>query len=519
MYIYHLHRMKNLCMAFILSGLSGYLVSSCDNTLDVDSFHAASESQQWNALEDARAALMGVYGLARAALAENNGHWLYGDLRMGDFTVTSRKDLQTVKDNRLNYPNDLLDGLSNWSRFYRVINAATIFLERAPQIVDKDRSYSLQNLEYDKAQVRALRAFIYFYMVRIWGDVPLITQSYDNGSFPQFSRTDEATVLNYVKSELSDILEILPILYGTDNNLYYKEKNTVWKGVLFNKISALTLLAHISAWQGNYADVEAYATAAIGQSSQFQGAIFVPTVDLVKSNGFFSSADTKYAGSRLLAFPFVDKEKETTASGHLENLTLAYPIVHKSQPDIYITKDSLLSIFDEIGDARFTIDDSTTYVSSYIHNMYVDRPIFSKIKVIQDGEAETNDYAVFGSAIVFSRLEELMLLKAEALGVENKPEEAIILYNQVRALRNLPPATYKKNFGNDPRKVLMAIFEERRRELMGEGWRWFDKIRRERILGEDKQMRKLIEEGGIYWPISRKVLKENSQLVQNSYWK
>lgn len=45
--------------------------------------------------------MMGVYGLTRAALADNNTHWICGDLRKGDFTVYKRSDLQAVSDNEL----------------------------------------------------------------------------------------------------------------------------------------------------------------------------------------------------------------------------------------------------------------------------------------------------------------------------------------------------------------------------------------------------------------------------------
>ena len=42
------------------------LLQSCNDFLDVDPKHAASETQQWKTLEDTRSALMGVYGLTRA---------------------------------------------------------------------------------------------------------------------------------------------------------------------------------------------------------------------------------------------------------------------------------------------------------------------------------------------------------------------------------------------------------------------------------------------------------------------
>ena len=170
-------------------GFSMILVS-CNDFLNVESKRIAKEDQQWSTLEDTRAALMGVYGLMRAALVENNAYWICGDLHGGDFSVTDRLDLQAVVDNNLNEPFPIMKEISNWRRFYAVINAASIFIEKAPGTFEKDKSYSEENLMLDIAQARVLRAFAYFNMVRIWGDVPLVTYSYDNGSFPRMERTD-----------------------------------------------------------------------------------------------------------------------------------------------------------------------------------------------------------------------------------------------------------------------------------------------------------------------------------------
>ena len=49
-------------------------------------------------------ALFGVYGLMRTALGENNTFWAAGDLRLGDFSVRMRDDLQAIRDNRLDAP-------------------------------------------------------------------------------------------------------------------------------------------------------------------------------------------------------------------------------------------------------------------------------------------------------------------------------------------------------------------------------------------------------------------------------
>lgn len=506
------------CLFFCLFAVG---LVSCKKVLDVNPYHAASEEEQWNKIEDARSALMGIYGLTRAAMAENNRHWVCGDLRKGDFSVSSRADLAAVVNNDLLKPHPLINGISNWRKFYAAINAASIFIERAPEILEKDPSYSEKTLEYDIAQARALRAFNYFYMVRIWGDVPLITHSYDNGSFKQVNKTDGQTVLNYAKGELREALNVLPYAFGTNQSQYYSQNPDYWRGMLFNKISAYAILAHIAAWEGNYADVETYTDFILNHNTEIS-AVFTPVELLTSATGLFNSeTGLSIRGSKIIAFnfPFGERGAEATQTGHIEQFTLAYPLVKKAYPDIYVSKDSLYAIFKEVDDLRFGIDTAThLYRKNYINNMNAEMPIFSKINVIQNGVNTDGDYAVFGSAIVFTRLEEISLLRAEALVALNRGAEAIAPYNEVRSTRGFQEQSYKKDFNQDDQKLLNAIFEERRKELMGEGWRWYDQVRRQKIIKDNSAFLELIRNGGIYWPVAKDVLTENLQITQNNYW-
>ncbi|MBF0648213.1 RagB/SusD family nutrient uptake outer membrane protein [Dysgonomonas sp. GY75] len=501
----------------LIGTVCSLMMSSCNDFLDVESKHIAKEDQQWETLEDTRAALMGIYGLMRAALAENNTHWICGDLRTGDFSVTSRLDLQAIVDNDLNQPHSLLDEISNWRRFYAVINAASLFIEKAPRTFEKDKSYSEENLNLDIAQARAIRAFAYFYMVRIWGDVPLVTYSYDNGSFPEIGKTEARVVLNYAKEELIEAIKILPFEFGTSTSKYYGKVGSDWRGILLNKISAYTILAHISAWEGNYVDVETYTTFVMNNATKVS-ATYISVEDLTSSKGMFTTSSSSWKGCRLLSFTFPFNQSEATQTGHLEYLTLASPIIPKSIPDIYVTKERLFAIFNEVDDKRFGINPETgKYYTNYVQNIEFQYPVFSKIKVIQDGSPLNNDYAVFGSAIVFSRLEEITLLRAEALCALNRPAEAIIFLNTIRTARGLSEASYKKDFAEDKTQLVQAIFMERKKELIGEGWLWYDSIRRQKLLKDDPLLDEIIVKGGIYWPVSQDVLM-NSKITQNTYW-
>lgn len=496
----------SLCMGLLV------LCLSCNKTLDVPSTRVAGEPQHWTTLDDVRSGLIGVYGLFRAALASDNAFWLWGDLRGGDFSSFSRPDLKAIIESNLNASYPVIQNITDWRRFYAVINACNMFIERSDSAL-QDKRYTELNHTVDIAQVRALRAFAYFFMVRIWGDVPLITQSHD-GTFEDMPRTSQEKVLSFCESELRAAAQDLPYVYGANDpqqpGPYYGYDYSTFSNTLITKLAAYALLAHVAAWQGHYYDVAVY-TKFIMDNYQKEGLQYSTIDQLTNADGIFADRNP----NQLIGFNFLKSNGEATSSGHIEQLTLGAPLISKPYPDIYVSKDSIISAFpgSDGNDERFGIDTiSGLSRTAYFTNYSGEIPIFSKIKVINGGTQEP-DFAVFTSAIIFTRLEELTLLRAEALAVLQQRTEAIQLLNIIKSNRGIRPYVE-----GDPRDLVTEIFNERRRELMGEGWRWYDLIRYNKIKRNNPSFNALIDQGGIYWPIAQDILGRNHLLVQNSYW-
>ncbi|WP_257667487.1 RagB/SusD family nutrient uptake outer membrane protein [Parapedobacter tibetensis] len=487
------------------------LLSGCKKMLDVDSSRIVGEKYMWNSLEDTRAALMGTYGLMRAALADHNAHWLYGDVRAGEFASPNRQDLRAIIANDLTASYPSLEALSNWRRWYAVINSANIFLERVPEVREKDLRYSVNNMTVDIAQIRFLRAFAYFYMVRIWGDVPLIISSHD-GSFENKPRENQDKVLAWAEQEMLAAALDLPYRYSASDEQqqgdYYNEDSGRWDGALARKLTAYAVLAHLAAWQGNYPDAANYSKFVLDDYAR-AGMGYISTGHLTDANGFFFNKKT----NQLFGFAFDWGHVDASFTGHIEELTLAEPVVNKQIPDIYLPKDSIITIFNEAGDERFALDTLGTPVSErYFSNYNGKYPIFSKIKCIMGGVNDPS-FRIFTSAIVFTRLEDITLLRAEALAVLGERQGAINLLNEIRTRRGLDP--YNEDINGD---LINTIFLERQRELMGEGHRWYDLVRYNRIRPSHPMIGQLITNGGILWPVSRALLTQNDQLTQNAYW-
>ncbi|QNN43447.1 RagB/SusD family nutrient uptake outer membrane protein [Pedobacter roseus] len=522
-----IYRSVTLLLILTMVGMGNF---SCKKIDDVQSTRLATEETNWKTLEDAKANLLSVYGLMRSATVSDNTHWLMGDLRQGDFQITNRADLKSIVTGQLNAQYPVINRITNWRRFYAVVNAASLFIERSKQIIPLDSRYTTINNNVDVAQARILRAFAYFYMVRIWGDVPLLTSSHD-GDFVQLPRSSKEKVLQFATTELLAAAQVVPFKYGGDDpilpGLYYGAGWASWNGNIFTRLSAYIILAHIAAWQGNYLDAATYSKFVLdnytkSNGSGSNGIVYLDMDALTENVNYYSPFAFKRA-TVLVGFPFEAGNGLSTANGHIEQLTLASPFIPKTQPEMFVPKDSILKIFTDPGDLRFSVNPATgLYRTNYFYNFPSEQPIFNKIKVIYTAQTSGN-LTLFSSTMLFSRIEEITLLRAEACAVLGQRDEAISALNKAANLRGT--VTYDPASGKD---LVNAIFEERRRELMGEGWRWYDIVRYNRLKnatgtfikknGVPLTFTQFERAGGIYWPVSQDVINANPSVTQNPYW-
>jgi hypothetical protein len=485
----------------------------CNKQLNIDSASVATQTNTWATLEDARSGVMGMYGLLRVAMASNNNHWIWGELRSGLFVSTSRPDLKAVIEGQLNAGYPLLETASDWRSFYAVINACNVLLENI-QNCRQDSRYTRAYYNVDVAQARAIRAFAYFYISRIWGDVPLITVSGEKNGFQSVPRTDASTVLGFAERELIAAAPDLPYTYSGDDpefkfpQNYYGASEDFWSNAPVTRLAAYAILAHVMAWQGKYTDAASYSEIVISNATRAN--LSIATVGQLtdnQSSGVFSSSVQNYR--QLFGVRFLKSKGEFTVDGHIEQLTLANTVnfkMTKMTPDIYIPKEQINGVFDT-SDMRFK---GTQYFENYESEI----PVFKKIRVIDDGITNPN-YIIYNSAIVFTRLEEIKLLRAEALAVLGQYTQSYTELNGIRSVRGLKSFTG----GTDEGLLLNRIFSERVRELMGEGWFWYDWVRFSKIFRDDPVMNELIDKGGIYWPVSKEVLNGNKLIQQTPYWK
>ena len=504
--------MRSLIVIFLLAVLCTLGVSSCDQMLDVPSKRALNAEDMWQSVNDARAGLSACYALTRAALANENAYWVYGEMRAGDFSVTYRNDLKALRDNDLNASFPTLDEWRDWRRFYAAIAQCNLTIENLPKVPERDFRYSEQDMTLDRAQALYLRAFLYFYMVRVWGDVPLVTwgdvpvvKESGNLRFQEIPRTDKKTVLYSALQDAKNAQNGLPWRY----NGQYPEQEGQYRGQLIaghfrtiaaTKGAAMDLIAHIYHWLEDYPRALQYCDEIFNHQANTEYAL-VGVDRLTALDGSFRGRGSNNIWQIDLNFD----HNEVSTTGQLEDWTLRAPDIPKSQSEIYVSKDSILAIYNEPHDQR---------MDAFFTRMNDTYPEFYKIKQVNN-VVKNPTLRFYSSVIIIFRYEELYLLRAECYARTNNLTAAINDLNTVRAERSL--SRLSETFGNQE-IILDLILQERRRELIGEGWYWFDLVHFGKVAAYTGLSQADVDAGAAYWPVSKSALGRNSTLEQTAFW-
>ena len=111
---------------------------------------------------------------------------------------------------------------NTWDKSYRAISEIHMYLEKIHQTDITEWQYNsnydtwVQQMELFPYELRFLRAYFYFELVRAYGDVPLVTTTLTNAQANSVERTPAADVIKFIVDELDEIAPRLPITYATE---------------------------------------------------------------------------------------------------------------------------------------------------------------------------------------------------------------------------------------------------------------------------------------------------------------
>lgn len=370
-----------------------------------------------------------------------------------------------------------------------------------------------EKLQY-KAEAKILRAMIYFDMVRIWGNVPLVTSTAGDITsetikdvYPAYfpPQTDALTIYKQIEQDLLDGLQHAPA-----NNAGDKTQ--------LSKSVARAMLAKIYAEKPlrNYDLVIKYADELtndgfelVSDYSDLFGVVLTdPTLPPSQQN---KAIDAKVRNSKETIyeaqyFPGNTNWVTWMYGRPLNDWTFYFTWLKWITPSRDLTK----AFNSEVGDNRYA-QSVVFYQCSW--NVYY----------------PANNYAFMYkcrsayNSIIKLRYADILLLKAEALIGKGDYSKAAEIINQTRnraGLTNLPSSA---TAGQEA--ITQAYLKERRLELAFEGQRWFDLVRLDKVEevmnavygkddGRPAQVYPFTSLSYIL-PIPQDVIDQNPNLVQN----
>ncbi|OQP58218.1 hypothetical protein A3860_07795 [Niastella vici] len=325
-----------------------------------------------------------------------------------------------------------------------------------------------------------LRAFSYFYLVNLYGEVPLVLST-DYTKSANMPRTAVTDVYNQIVDDLQNAQNLLKVAYVTTPEFPNAR-------VRVNRLAVRALQARIYLYLGQWAN------AAAAASEVIQSGVYQLETDLLQTFRY-NSMET------ILQFMPVLETYNTAEGGWF------VPINPNGRPALTLS-DSLLKYI-EPGDKRKTNWVRTVTVSSKQYNS----PFKYKLNTATPRE-EYN---------MVLRLAEQYCIRAEARAMLDQLPDAVNDLNTIRKRAGLPDLT---NITTQT-QAMAAVEQERRMELFAEwGHRWFDLKRwpaRSATHPNDKRIDEIMsayrptywKTTAAFWPIPSDEITRNPALVQN----
>lgn len=382
---------------------------------------------------------------------------------------TGTSTTQTAQNSDLNnlyslsYDGNTLHIRNWWRGIYRVVANANLVLANVPDI-EMDQGEKQRIL----GEALFLRAWAYFYAVRPWGDVPLITlpQSADSEDFFP-TRTPQAEVYGQI---VADLLEAEAAgLPWTDESGRVSEAAV--KSLLAKVY--LTLAGHPLNETARYADAAAKAKEVIDNAGP---------IDLFDTYGQVHDESLGNTREHIFSLQY----NSEVASNPMTNMFPNFQPVTYRGPDGTGSTVPEIAFYEsfEAGDLR-AVDREGWFYTNYCRNgseelFSLGAPfIFKHFNVTANGTFGVPGTARDNLNVPIIRYAEVLLIFAEADNEANGPgQEAVDALAQIRDRAQL---TTPDLGGFTQASLREAIWKERWHELCYEQITWFDMVRLRKV--------------------------------------
>lgn len=406
---------------------------------------------------DAEQALTAIYDIIGSRGMYQEGNWVIGDATSDDINELTGDNgdygthYRAASDYRWETNNPY--STTKWFDGYKGIFRANILIQELPEI-EMDNTLKTRF----EGEAKFLRALYYFNLIQAFGDVPLVTSILTRDEYLELARTDKQIIYAQIEQDLMDAATVLPV----------EASDPVGRAT---KGAANGLLSRVYLYQDKWTD--AANAAQLVMSSSYE---------LVDSEDFKNMFNGSLDNSKESIFEFQSVSFAPGLwGGQTENIYSFFwspligwanwysPSVSSQEQfedgDIR-RKASLLIVgkndsIDTDGDGILELFPSGNMNGNYFNNANVRK--FLPIGVnLADGNSFDVNFPIL-------RYAEILLNYAEAQNENSNTTEALSALNEIRIRAKVPIITE-----TDQGLLRELIREERRRELVFEGHRFFD---------------------------------------------
>jgi hypothetical protein len=209
--------MKNTIFILVITSIA--LIGCNEDLLDKYPVTTLNPETFWQNGEEAEMAVNALYG-------HLPGHNQRSFDNMTETAIFAASAGQELVGGQVDETSDLFQNW--WEQHYRAVSAANRFLEDVELVPSEE--ITAEDLARMKAEARFIRAVNYTYLVNYFGDVPFFTKSLQVSEASAISRTSRQVVIDFIESELTSIVNDLPLEYsGGDIGRITRGAALAWK--------------------------------------------------------------------------------------------------------------------------------------------------------------------------------------------------------------------------------------------------------------------------------------------------
>ncbi len=225
-----------------------FVLAGC-NTLDPVPTNNFTDATFWQSQTNAELVVNMAYNQLHSAGKLWNDEALSDNIFEGRSNTAQRSIRNGLADPTLGIFAD------EWRTAYEGIKTCHVFLDFVDLVPDMDEALKVRR----KAEIRFIRAFLFFRLVNFFGDVPFFTTDITLEQANSINRTPKAEIMAFIHRELDEIMGSLP----SRNGLPAADNGRITKGAA----SAFQARAYL--YESNWEKVVEYTDKLINQQGEF----------------------------------------------------------------------------------------------------------------------------------------------------------------------------------------------------------------------------------------------------------